>query len=110
MAQTAVKLFFDSRHDGLERDLNQWLGQISGQVVMTGMSMDSNKFGHCLTVMYQTGGEGRHYRAHVYYHSNHSRLEQAANQGLTAAQAQWGRLVAVGSNEYGHCLCVIEEQ
>ncbi|MFZ5816041.1 MAG: hypothetical protein ACOY93_12150 [Bacillota bacterium] len=110
MAQTQVRIFFHHRHDRLQEELNQWLEEVAGQVVVTGVSMDSNKFGRCLVVMYQTGEEGRLYRAHLYYHSSHSRLEAEANEKLAAAQAQWGRLVALGSNEYGHYLCIIEEQ
>lgn len=110
MTLTSVKTFFSSRHDGLGKELNEWLAQVSGQVVVTGISMDSNEYGHCLVVMYQTGEGGRQYRAHVFFNSSHSSLEREANQGLAGAQAQWGRLVAIGSNQYGHCLCVVEEQ
>lgn len=110
MGQTAVKTIFSSRHDGMGHELNQWLSQVSGQIVITGMSMDSNEYGHCLALMYQTGDGGRQYRAHVFFNSSHAALEHEANRGLAAAQAQWGKMLAIGSNQYGHCLCVIEEQ
>lgn len=110
MAQTAIRTFFHGRHSELSRQLNEWLSQVSGQVVITGISLDSNDFGHSLVVMYQLGDGGRQYRAHVFFHSSHSSLEAEANRGLAAAQAQWGRFVAMGSNQRGHCLCVVEEQ
>lgn len=110
MAQTAAKVFFDSRHDGLEQELNQWLGQVSGEVVISGISMDSNDYGHCLAIMYQAAGGGKLYRGHVFFNHSHTSLEGEANQGLSAAQAQSGKWLAIGSNQHGHCLCVIEEQ
>jgi len=110
VAQTSVKLLFDSSHLGLAEQLNRWLAEISGQVLVTGLSMDSNQYGHCLVIMYQVGAGGRNYRGHLFFDSGHGRLEEQARRGLAAAQAQWGKFVAVGSNDYGHCLCVIEEQ
>lgn len=110
MVQTGVKVLFHSSHNALQEQLNQWLARMSGSVTITGISMDSNQYGHCIAIMYQTGGEGRYYRGHLFFHSNHTALDQAANLGLQEAQAQWGRFVAIGSNEHGHCLCVVEEQ
>lgn len=110
MAQTAVKTLFNSSHSALHQQMNQWLAEVSGQVQITGVSMDSNEYGHCLVIMYQTGVQGRFYRGHLFFHSNHSALERDVNQGLATAQAQWGKFVGVGSNQYGHCVCVIEEQ
>lgn len=110
MSQTAVRTFFHGRHDGLGQDLNRWLTEVSGQVLITGISLDSNDFGHSLAVLYQTSGGGRQYRAHLFFNYRHTDLEQEANRGLAAAQAQWGRFVAIGSNQHGHCLCVVEEQ
>jgi hypothetical protein len=110
MAQTAVRIFFHYRHDVLGQELNQWLSEVSGQVVITGISLDSNDLGHSLAVLYQVGEGGRQYRAHLFFHRRHDALDQEANAALAAAQAQWGRFVAIGSNQQGHCLCVIEEQ
>lgn len=110
MTATAVKMLFSRSHGELEQQLNQWLEQISGQGSITGISMDSNEYGHCIALMYQIGGTGRFYRGHLFFHSRHTVVESEANQGLQAADAQWGRFVALGSNQYGHCLCVIEEK
>lgn len=110
MTQSMVKVLFSRRHDELSQQLNQWLHQVAGQVCITGISLDSNEYGHCLAVMYQHGGEGKLYRAHLFYHTRHSNLESEANQGLQVAQAQWAKFIAIGSNQYGHCLCVIEER
>lgn len=109
MPQTMVKILFSRRHDDLGQQLNAWLQEVSGQVTITGISVDSNEYGHCFSVMYQTGQGGHLYRAHVFYNTSHSGLEAEANRGLQAAQAQRGRFVAIGSNQYGHCLCVVEE-
>jgi hypothetical protein len=109
MAQTAVKVLFSHSHRSLEEQLNQWLEQVSGTVTITGISMDSNDLGHCLVLLYEDGGERHYYRGHVFFHRRHSGLEQEAHHGLTEAGAQWGRFVALGSNQHGHCLCVVEE-
>jgi len=110
MARTAVKVLFNPSHRSLQEVLNEWLAEVSGSVTITGITMDSNQYGHCLAIMYEQGGEGRLYRGHVFFSRQHSALEQEANAGLAAAQAEWGRFVALGSNEYGHCLCVVEER
>jgi len=110
MAQTAVKVLFNSSHRTLQEMLNQWLAEVSGSVTITDVTMDSNQYGHCLAIMYQQSGEGRQYRGHVFFSQRHTALEEVANEGLVAAQAHWGRFVALGSNEYGHCLCVVEER
>lgn len=110
MAQTAVKVLFNTSHRTLQEMLGEWLAEASGSVTITGITMDSNQYGHCIVIMYQQGGQGRFYRGHVFFSQRHTALEQEANAGLAAAQAHWGRFVALGSNEYGHCLCVVEEQ
>ncbi len=110
MAQTMVKILFHNSHRSLQDQLNAWLTEIAGTATITGVTMDSNNYGHCIAILYQQDGQGRLYRGHVFFHNSHSSLEQAANAGLEAAQAEWGRFVAIGSNEYGHCLCIIEEQ
>ncbi len=110
MAQTAVKVLFDRSHSGLSEQVNQWLAEASGHVLITGLSMDSNEHGHCLVIMYQTGAGSKVYRGHIFFSASHSALEQQATRGLQTAQAQWGKFVAIGSNQHGHCLCVIEEQ
>jgi hypothetical protein len=79
-------------------------------VTITGISLDSNDLGHSLAVLYQVGNGGRQYRAHLFFHRRHDALEEEANRELAEAQAQWGRFVAMGSNQQGHCLCVVEEQ
>ncbi|MBP2019221.1 hypothetical protein J2Z79_002646 [Symbiobacterium terraclitae] len=110
MAHTAVKVLFDSSHRTLEEMLNEWLAEVSGSVTIIDVTLNSNQYGHCIVILYQETGEGRFYRGHLFYGQRHTALEQEANAGLAAAEAQWGRFVALGSNEYGHCLCVVEER
>jgi len=110
LAKTEVKVLFSSRHDDLNQQLNAWLEQVSGWVVINGVSLDSNDYGHCLALLYEKSEPGRYYRAHVFFGSGHTFLEEEANRGLQEAQAHWGRFVAIGSNQYGHCLCIIEER
>lgn len=110
MAQSAVKVFFHQRHGELAKQLTEWITQVSGRIQIQSISIDSNEYGHCLSILYSTGGEQHFYRPHLWFSSRHSELEQLANQGLAAAGAQHGRFIAMGSNQYGHCLCVIEEQ
>jgi len=103
--QTAVRVFFDSSHANLERQLNQWLQQQAGQIEVLSISMDSNQYGHCLTLLCGLGG-GPVYRGLVFFSSQHASLEADANRVLTGVAD--ARLIAIGSNQYGHCLCVIE--
>ncbi len=70
--------------------------------------MDSNECGHCLTLLYEEGAAPV-YRSHLFFHSRHSGVEEEANEGLAASAGGRPVLIAVGSNKFGHALCVIEE-
>lgn len=106
MAQTAVKLFFDRSHYGLNQDFQAWLKQTASQITIRGISMDSNQYGHCLTVMYTKEG-GPTYGGQVLFSRRHDDLEAQTNETLAQAQHMAFEFVAVGSNEHGHCLCMI---
>ena len=106
MAQTAVKVFFSQSHYTLNDELVAWLKQSAGQVTIRGITMDSNQYGHCLTVMYTMEG-GPAYGGQVLFSRRHDDLEAQTNQTLAQAQHMNFDFVAVGSNEHGHCLCVI---
>ncbi|HLN64707.1 MAG TPA: hypothetical protein VK464_24555 [Symbiobacteriaceae bacterium] len=106
MAQTAVKVLFSQSHYTLNDELVGWLKQSANQITIRGISMDSNQYGHCLTVMYTTGG-GPAYGGLVLFSRRHDDLEAEANETLAQAQHMAFEFVAVGSNEHGHCLCVI---
>lgn len=103
---SAVKVFFSQSHSVLNDELQAWLKEMAGQVTITGLSMDSNQYGHCLAVLHRTGG-GPAYGGRVVFHRRHDGLEEAANQALAQAPDVTVDFMVVGSNEYGHCLCII---
>jgi len=103
---SAVKVFFSSSHSTLNDELQAWLGHV--ETTILNISMDSNEYGHCLVLLHEPGA-GRRYTAQVFFSSRHSSLETTANDGLLQGRPGGHQLVAVGSNQYGHCLCVIRE-
>jgi len=107
VAKSGVKLLFHNSHRSLEAELQQWLGQVNGQVTIHRTMMDSNQYGHCLVVQYEMSG-GPVYRAKVIYDRRHDGLEEQANALLAEANQAATPLVALGSNDYGHCLCLID--
>jgi len=108
MPQSAVKLLFASSHSALAADLEAWLQETAEQVQITGISLDSNEFGHCLAVLYDLGA-GPVYTSRVWFHTQHWGLEEEANAELLKLSPAKCRLIAIGSNKYGHCLCVVAE-
>ncbi|MGE5673271.1 MAG: hypothetical protein ACM3XM_05240 [Mycobacterium leprae] len=108
MALSRVKLFFDFSHSDLSAQLAEWLDETMGQIRVTGVTMDSNQHGHCIAVLYQET-PGPVYRAHVWFNWSHMALQQDVNEGLAAVEQAEGRFVALGSNDHGHCLCIIAE-
>jgi hypothetical protein len=106
MAHTAVKVFFRPNHNHLNEELQGWLKQTAGQITVIGITMDSNQHGHCLAVMYAAEG-GPTYGGQVMFSRRHDGLEADTNRALAQAGHVTFEFVAVGSNEYGHCLCVI---
>jgi hypothetical protein len=107
MAQHGVKVFFHNQHGSLDYDLQAWLGQVNGQVTIHHIMMDSNQYGHCLVVQYEMT-PGPQYRARVVFSRRHDGLEAEANPLLAGANPALRPLVALGSNDHGHCLCLID--
>ena len=103
---SAVKVFFSAKHQALHDELQGWLDH--SEVVIQGVTMDSNDYGHCLVVLHEPGS-GHRYHAQIFYATRHHDLEQQANEALASAPRGGAQVVAVGSNQYGHCLCVIRE-
>jgi hypothetical protein len=104
---SAVKVLFSNSHSDLNDQLKDWLG--TGGVVIRDVSMDSNRNGHCLVVLYEQGDQVR-YEGNVLFAWSHAELEGQANEMLKAALLESGaQFVAIGSNEYGHCLCIIRQ-
>jgi hypothetical protein len=103
---SAVKVFFSTNHLALQDELQTWLRQ--SESTLLGISMDSNQYGHCLVLLHEPGNAHR-YEGQIFFSTRHESLESVANNGLTQARPGGQQLVAVGSNEYGHCLCVIRE-
>lgn len=103
---SAVKVFFSARHGELNDELQAWLDHSETKIL--GITMDSNEYGHCLVLLHEPGA-GPRYSAQVFFASRHSNLEETANGGLMQGRPGGHQLVAVGSNQYGHCLCVIRE-
>lgn len=103
---SAVKTFFSSSHQTLSDQLQNWLQH--SETTILSISMDSNDYGHCLVVLHEPGA-ARRYDAQVVFSSKHDQLEGLANQALYPLRPGGQQLVAVGSNNYGHCLCIIRE-
>jgi hypothetical protein len=107
MAQHGVKLLFHSSHSTLDGELQAWLGQVNGHVTIHHIMMDSNQYGHCLVIQYESA-PGPLYRARVVYNRRHDGLEAEANSLLAQVNSARRPLVALGSNDFGHCLCMID--
>ena len=103
---SAVKVFFSSSHAILQDELQSWLQHTEHTIL--GISMDSNEYGHCLAVLFEPGS-GRRYDAQVFFSSRHDGVEAEANSALVQGRPNGTQLVAIGSNKYGHCLCIIRE-
>lgn len=103
---SAVKVLFSQSHGLLESGLQEFLVQTRGQIRITGVTMDSNEYGHNLVILYNRA-PGPEYYGHIYFDRRHDGLEEQTNRALAEA-GQWRpELVAVGSNQYGHCLTII---
>lgn len=103
-----IKVFFNSRHSSMEEQVNQWLESMQGRIMISALSADSNRYGHCLAVTYEER-TGPSYRAYVWYHSQHFRLEELVNADQIRAAAVDGRpLIGLSSNDYGHMFCMLE--
>ena len=87
--------------------MQEWLGQVNGQVIIHRLMMDSNQYGHCLVIQYEKT-KGPIYRAKVVYDRQHHGLEAQANELLMEANQSAAPMLALGSNDYGHCLCLID--
>lgn len=107
MSNAAVKILFHSSHHSLGAQLQEWLREVSGQVTITNISMDSNRYGHCLAIAY-VERSGPAYRGSVWFHSRHDGLERVAKDSLKGLSPARQTFMAVGSNEYGHALCLID--
>ncbi|MDF2626175.1 MAG: hypothetical protein K0R39_6 [Symbiobacteriaceae bacterium] len=103
---SAVKVFFSRSHLDLQDELQAWLQQSESEIL--DISMDSNEHGHCLVLLHEPGGSHR-YTGQVFFSTGHTSLEEVANQAAVAARPDGQQHVAVGSNQYGHCLCIIRE-
>lgn len=106
MPTTKVQIFFQSSHSRLDGELSNWLESRRGEIRVTGMSLDSNDLGHCLSVLYQEE-PGPVYAGRVWFSHKHTVLQEQANLALAAEGAPTGLFVATGSNKHGHCLCLI---
>lgn len=106
MPRTQVQIFFQSSHARLDGELSGWLDSRRGEIRVTGLSLDSNEYGHCLSVLFQEE-PGPVYAGRVWFSRSHSDLQQAANLALAEEGAPSGLFVATGSNPHGHCLCMI---
>lgn len=102
-----VKILFSSNHRTLHDNLQTWLQDNPGQAVIHSISMDSNQYGHCLAIAY-SNENGPVYRGNIWFHSRHSELETQVNEALSGKVQGQGALIALGSNDYGHALCLIE--
>lgn len=103
---SAVKVIFSKGHLTLQDELQAWLQ--GSESTILGISMDSNDYGHCLVLLHEPGGSHR-YTGQVFFSPGHGSLEEVANRAATEARPGGQQFVAVGSNQYGHCLCVIRE-
>jgi hypothetical protein len=103
---SAVKVLFSRNHQDLLNDLQTWL--LRTESTLLGVSMDSNEYGHCLVLLHEPGSS-RRYEGQIFFSPRHESLEDVANRSLTASRPGAQQLVAVGSNQYGHCLCIIRE-
>lgn len=101
---SAVRMFFSHSHYNLDDELREWLSH--NDVTVTGISMDSNQHGHCLAVLYEPGG-GARYESMISFAWRHDELEAQVNEALQAAGEPGAQCGALGSNEHGHCLCII---
>lgn len=106
MPVTQVQIFFQTSHSRLDGELSSWLESRQGEIRVTGLSLDSNEYGHCLAVLYQEE-PGPVYAGRVWFNRKHSELQREANLALAAEGAPTGLFVAAGSNQHGHCLCMI---
>lgn len=106
MSRTAVKTFFGRSHQTLGQELQAWLTEQTGRITIRSVSMDSNEYGHCLALMYEMV-PGPAYRAQVVFNQRHTDLETAANDLLAGVAGVQFSFVAVGSNQYGHCLVLV---
>lgn len=103
---SAVKVIFSSSHSALQNELQHWLQHTENTIL--GISMDSNEYGHCLAVLFEPGGSHR-YDAQVFFSSRHDGVEAEANSAQMQGRPGGTQLMAIGSNKYGHCLCIIRE-
>lgn len=82
------------------------LTEQTGRILIRSVSMDSNEHGHCLAVLYEQA-RGPAYRTQVVYSTRHDGVEAAANNAMDAEVGVQFSFVAVGSNNYGHCLVLV---
>lgn len=105
MATSAVKAFFNTSHSTLQQELQAWLAKQASQIVIRNVSMDSNDYGHCLAVLYEPG-PGPVYCGLIAFNRRHDGAAEEATALLEQQDAEFA-LIAVGSNQHGHCLCLI---
>ncbi|HYF77748.1 MAG TPA: hypothetical protein VD973_11480 [Symbiobacteriaceae bacterium] len=103
---SAVKVLFSRSHMDLQDELQAWLQR--SESTIHSISMDSNDHGHCLVLLHEPGGSHR-YAGQIFFSPGHASLEDVANRAMTTGRPGGQQLVAVGSNQFGHCLCIIRE-
>lgn len=104
-----VKVLFSSGHSSLQEELQQWLDEMAERITITGLSLSSNEYGHCLVISYSKE-TGPGYTGWVWFSRSHTALENDANTDMAEVGADGKGFMAVGSNKLGHCLCVIAPQ
>lgn len=100
------KLFFSSGPESVGKALRQWLDEQNGRVSILSVAADANYYGYSIAVFYEQVA-GPFYQLSTLSARKHDSLEEQVNQVLASASPKGAPMVAMGSNQLGHCLFIL---